>query len=713
MPSTILASTACEQLEGDNETAPSLTNTFRQMLDGQVPNLLRLYLNPYVTQATYCLTQYAEESWPPNSEVERRQIFLSNSLEEALSGAIKLARYDANAGGRSPAGLVIDQNQSLNHFCATIVEGETLSFLPDLAVCGNERDAVCYLREHGNRISFVTDHLSNWVHHDYAVREWFEEAARKPIRPLLILSTDQQQLSRVRELQSAGTISPDILVFDESFTNFEVPFGAFAARTQLYQHWTRRGMATFHSTTYQPNTISSLHLINCLRRTDPELIERHGATLSRIEHDQAFRLEIFRKLYSPSLAKLIATVGFDQATLKVSGNYLEEAGRRTFDGVAGVACSVRGHNPPTYLEDVQPLDNHEKNVEETSARLEALSGLPHHVPAVSGASAVEQALKIALTCQFPRDYVLAMKGGFGGKTLFALTGTWKNKLKQGLFPLYEKVVFVDPFAEDAAEAIESAFDQHPIGVVQTELVQGVGGVRPIPQPVLEQLAAQRQQHNCLLFVDEVQTGMFRTGPFVRSTDICLNPDLVTIGKAVSDMMFPFGMTLFSEAVRERLQSRGSDLLETLRSRYEYDFGYRTMLSTLRRAEQNNLEQVVRERGQQFSDLLADQLQSSRYVKNVRNFGLLLGIELDAGRRTFSWLSRLLPRLYLLGLLKHKTFPLLMGFCQYEPHVLKLTPPLSVTEQEVAQICSTIGAVLRQSPTRLALDHLSRHFALKF
>ena len=178
--------------------------------------------------------------------------------------------------------------------------------------------------------------------------------------------------------------------------------------------------------------------------------------------------------------------------LKTSGHYIKEAGRRIFDGVAGVACSVRGHNPPTYLNDVQSLSNHDYNVEETSARLEALSGLPHHVPAVSGASAVEQALKLALTCQFPRDYVLAMKGGFGGKTLFALTGTWKDKLKNGLSPLYEKVVFVDPFAENVAEAIEDAFNKHPIGVIQTELVQGVGGVRPIPQTVLEQLAAQRE-----------------------------------------------------------------------------------------------------------------------------------------------------------------------------------------------------------------------------
>ena len=135
-----------------------------------------------------------------------------------------------------------------------------------------------------------------------------------------------------------------------------------------------------------------------------------------------------------------------------------------------------------------------------------------------------------------------------------------------------------------------------------------------------------------------------------------------------------------------------------------------MLSTLRHAKQTNLDQTVRERGEQFTELLAIELQSCNNVKDVRNFGLLIGIELDVGRGIFPWLSRLLPKLYLLGLLTHETFPLLMGFCQYEPQVLKLTPPLSVTNEEVKQICSTIGAVLRQSPTRLALDHFSRRFA---
>src|SRR5262249_10214871 len=146
-------------------------------------------------------------------------------------------------------------------------------------------------------------------------------------------------------------------------------------------------------------------------------------------------------------------------------------------------------------------------------------------------------------------------GGFGGKTLFALTGTWKESLKCGLTPLYPNVVYVNPFAEDAIAQVAAAFERYPIGVVQMELVQGVGGVRPIPQSVVEFIAEQRERHDCLLFADEVQTGMFRTGPFVRSVDIGLHPDVMTIGKGTSDMMFPFAMSLHSDQVQQRLDDR--------------------------------------------------------------------------------------------------------------------------------------------------------------
>ena len=685
MSSTIQESTACDSVT----SAPSLAETCDQIIRGKIPNLLRLYLNPYVAQTCYCLSTYIKTNWATSYSSTDFQVFLANSLEEALSGAVKLARYICNATNSANAGVLLDPKNRLEHFATTQLAGQGgICFIPDLEVISDVAD----LAEKAKMSGFVAMFHSEWRSLDASIRQCLEELQTQGAK--LIVITDQGHLATCEDRQD--TFAPDIVVFDESFVNHEVPLGSFAARKDLYDYWNRRGMATFHSTTYQPNTISSLHFLNCLRTQDPEFFDRQQPVLDKIGNDLDYRKEMFRDLYSPSLTKLIELVGFDQEKLCVEEHYVDDAGRKVFDGVAGVACSVRGHNPPTYLEDLGKLPSTEGSRSELEDRLHKLSGLAHSIPAVSGASAVEHALKLALACQYPRDYVLALRGGFGGKTLFALTGTWKEKLKTGLTPLYPNVVYVDPFASDAIDALDSAFAQYPIGVVQCELVQGVGGVRPIPEKVIRHIDELRSKNDTLLFVDEVQTGMFRTGPFVHCQDVGIKPDLISVGKAASDMMFPFAMTLFSDQVQHVLQSRACNMTNVIRTRFGYEFGYKTMLNTLIHAEQNGLDAHIRSRAELFEKRLKENLGTTKNVVDVRVFGLLIGIELKPARVPISALKKLIPRLYLLGMLHHTEFPMMMGFCQYDPYVLKFTPPLSVTEAEVHQLCDAISSVLSTS-----------------
>ncbi len=216
-------------------------------------------------------------------------------------------------------------------------------------------------------------------------------------------------------------------------------------------------------------------------------------------------------------------------------------------------------------------------------RLRDLTGLNWLLPAVSGATAIENALKLALVAQHPKRHVLALKAGFGGKTLLSLTGTANPAYKQRIDPLYADVSYVDPFAPDAEAQIDAVLAKHDVAVVQMELIQAVGGVRRIPENVARYLAAQRHRHGYFLLIDEVQTGMFRTGPFTLSGAVGLTPDLLTLGKGTSDMMFPFSLTLYADSVQERLARVGSDLPAAIRQRYGYEFGYKTVLNVLRQA----------------------------------------------------------------------------------------------------------------------------------
>lgn len=680
--------------------AEFLAETYAQLLGEQLPNLFRLYLNPYVVQTCFCLERYIQESWQAGAAApESYQSFLANSFDEALSGAIKLGRYCASIAGRPTAGLVIDPAARLGPFASS----EHVEFLPGLAI-HKTLAGIPEAREIGFVVLASGDILDL---HAESVRRFTRAGA------LTIVCVDRQTLMGTRGGIKALPV-PDIVVFDESFVRREVPFAAFSARRPLYDYWNKSGRATFHSTTFQPNTVSTLHFLRCLERDDPSLHERVSGVLQSIAREPRECLRLLRRLYSPSLARAIDATGFAVDTCRAQGAFVTVRGRSIFDAVGGVACSVRGHNPPAYAKEIEALVEVDCEAEVT-ARLRELTGLPHVLPAVSGAGAVENALKIALVAQFPRRHVVALRLGFGGKTLVALTGTWNASYKEHIEPLYSSVVYVDPFAADAAAQLDAVFEAHPVAVVQMELIQGVGGVRCISEPVIKHIAAQRARYGYLLLVDEVQTGVHRTGPFTRARALNLTPDLLVVGKAVSDMMFPFALTLYADAVQARLAEVGSRLSDTLRRRYAYPWGFKTALNVLRFAQATGLAEHVAAAGALFARLLDAELAGCKAVRAVRTYGLLIGIELDATSWPQRWFRKRLFWFYLAALLRHPRFPVLVGYCQYEPNVLKITPPLTITPDHIQHICTVIGEVLRRPFYRLltgAVGNLVRSYSTR-
>src|SRR5262249_23920167 len=134
MPGSIAASTACESAAVDSPIIATCERIIRE----QVPNLLRLYVNPHVAQACYCLTRLVAEAWPGVGEADEYQVFLANSGEEALNGAIKLARYAMNAECGPPTGLILDEEGRFEHFASTELAGHgRLEFIPRVEAAGN------------------------------------------------------------------------------------------------------------------------------------------------------------------------------------------------------------------------------------------------------------------------------------------------------------------------------------------------------------------------------------------------------------------------------------------------------------------------------------------------------------------------------------------------------------------------------------------------
>ena len=266
-----------------------------------------------------------------------------------MHGAIKLARYNASLASRPTAGLVIDPAVRLGPFaevslarrgpdrvCPGPHQGLPLPPVLRRRGAGGEGDIgvattapspptplprVRGRGEETSRYGFVVlvataeDILDD--HADLVSHVVQQDAG------LVITCVDRSSLSNLRRVSSgiAKQWKPDIVVFDESFANNEVPFGAFAARKPLYDHWNRPGKTTFHSTTFQPNTISSLHFLKCLEKEDPDFHARMAPELERIRADPMVREALFRRLYSASLSKAARMAGFDTPNVRARGDY--------------------------------------------------------------------------------------------------------------------------------------------------------------------------------------------------------------------------------------------------------------------------------------------------------------------------------------------------------------------------------------------------------
>ena len=694
---------------------PALT-TCQQMIASETPNLLRLYLNPWVAQTCVCLNHYAQTlAFLPNAQPEDCPSFLANSREEALSGAIKLARFTVTGRPhrtRSGTAIIVDPLDRFPHFgYSQRADGSRVEFVPGI-VRSTEQDLPSVLQDHPDAGIIVLADGSQRIVDHVLLRDLWRQPDVISIRCVDTTCVPIDATCMAVDTAEWSAARADILVFNESFVDHDVAFAAFTARHSLFAPWMSGKMSMFHSTTFQPNSLTTMHFMTCLRRRDPATIHVLHDELQKIEADLAARHDAYRRLYSPSLSKLISVTGFDRGEVKASGHFVTVCGggsagdaespkRRIFDGVAGVACSLRGHNPPDFVDEIrQTVDETSALDDEVSSHLQMLTGLAHHVPAVSGAAAVEQALQIALSIQPDRPHVLALEGGFGGKTLAALTGTSKTRYKQNLGPLYQHVTYVDPFAPTAVDDIRKALADAPVGVVQAELIQGVGGVRPIPQPVLDMIQQERDSQKFLLFVDEVQTGMFRTGPFVRSLDVGITPDILTIGKGTSDTIFPFAATLYSDDVRGRLAVLNPELPRWIRKRHQSAPASAALLNTLRRAEREDWATQVRHQSKVFQQELTTALLGCRNISDVRVFGMLIGIELNVSRLPIRLLKKQMGKLYSLAMLNHPQHPLLIGFCQYEPHIFKLTPGLLMDDEDIRTVCRTIGETLHRSPLRV-------------
>jgi ornithine--oxo-acid transaminase len=420
-------------------------------------------------------------------------------------------------------------------------------------------------------------------------------------------------------------------------------------------------------------------------------------------------LELASRHLDPSLVDVLGILGFDKQYVSARGSYLyDAAGRAYLDFHTGEGFASLGHNHPDVREVLQAtlaadlLDGVQIHYSPLAGMLaEALSQrLPPQLEAVffasTGAEAVDSAMKFARAAT-GRPRLISCDSGFHGVTLGPLSLVGDGFFKEGFGPLLpgcERVPFGD------LDRLEAELRAKDVAAFIVEPVQGRMVTLP-PDGYL--LAAQElcRRYGTMFVLDEIQTGLGRTGRWFALEHSDLEPDFVLVGKALSGGYMPVAAMVTSREIYQRA-------VGTLERSYVHQSTYgRNRLSmaaglaTLRIIERDRLVEHAARVGSLLRDGLAELQQRYEMIKEVRASGLMIGIELGAPS---SRLARFNWRL--IHLASEGLFPQLIVIPLHRDHgvitmaagkndVIKFLPPLTLSEEEARSFLEALDAVLAE------------------
>ncbi len=350
----------------------------------------------------------------------------------------------------------------------------------------------------------------------------------------------------------------------------------------------------------------------------------------------------------------------------------DDAGRAYLDFGTGIAVAGLGHRHPAVTAAAHAqLDRlwHASNLYWTEPMLRLASLLSERFGGAqaffcnSGAEANEAALKVARKAT-ARPRIVALDGGFHGRTMGALSATGQPSKWEGFGPLVPGFSFAKPNDVESLEAAVSPGGE--LAAIMLEPVLGEGGVLPLDDAFVVAAAEVARELGALLVLDEVQAGLGRTGTFFAYEQLGIEPDLVTLAKGLGNGL-PIGALLVREGVAEAIGpgDHGST------------FGGNPVACAAACAVVEAIDGALLENVTARGAQLAAGLAGLAGVREVRGRGLLLAAVLDRDAGEVVGEARELGLLVLTA----------------GPDVLRLLPPLVVTEPEVDEALEVLARVL--------------------
>jgi acetylornithine/N-succinyldiaminopimelate aminotransferase len=362
----------------------------------------------------------------------------------------------------------------------------------------------------------------------------------------------------------------------------------------------------------------------------------------------------------------------------------DENNNRYLDALSGIAVCSLGHSHPAVHKAICNQSEkllHTSNIygiavqERLADKLAEKSGMDNVFFCNSGAEANEAAIKMARkyghSLGIEKPAIIVMEGSFHGRTLATLSATGNEKVQQGFAPLVEGFVRV-PYNDINAVQLAIERDKNIVAVL-VEPIQGEGGVNIPAADYLNRIRNLCDRHNLLMMLDEIQTGIGRTGKFLAYQHNNILPDVCSLAKALGNGV-PIGACL--------AHGKAATLLTA--GNHGSTFGGNPLacsaaLAVLHTLDADNLIERAEQKGKAIHAGFTEQLQDNPHVVDIRHKGMMIGIELD--RPCAELVQSALEQRLLINVTNDKT--------------IRLLPPLIMDEQQIRMLINTLSSLIQE------------------
>lgn len=429
----------------------------------------------------------------------------------------------------------------------------------------------------------------------------------------------------------------------------------------------------------------------------------------------------YERHVNPAFMKLLDVFGYGRLFVKAEDTRIwDSEGREYLDALAGFGAINLGHNHPLLLQQIEkfiyssPLhlchigpSSHQAVLAEQLARL-----LPDSLQVTQfcsgGAEAVEAALKLARAAT-GRSKVIYCRGAYHGTTLGTLSLMGSKRMRAPFEPLLPGCLEV-PFGD--VPALEAALSADRYAAFIVEPIQAEGGVNLPPESYLSQVRELCRRHRTLLVFDEIQTGIGRTGAMFECLRVNTFPDILVLGKSLGGGMTPVSAIVTSRQLFDRAYGT-ADRFDLQSSTFGGNgLACAIASATLNIVRQEGLAARAAARGLELLTGLRQSLAEHPYVKDIRGQGLMVAVELGPTQNALA--AKIAPEIA--ARLSEKLFGQWLAYCllqrgiicqpaSHSWNILKLTPPLTISEEQVRLLVTTLAEVLwdYQSIVRVSRD----------